>query len=103
MDAQNYLYSNFAGLRFVGTQKIVGTQICWYSYSKNFDTQILGHYHLWVLKICGYSKVAMIQNSSKVAGNIRTYMYVFSAYHVNRKTYVLFHICFLPYVQKHTM
>ena len=30
----------------------------------------------------------MIQNSRKVAGKIRTY--VFSAYHVNRKTYVLF-------------
>ena len=31
-----YLYSNFAGLRFVGTPKIVGTQFFWYSYSKNY-------------------------------------------------------------------
>ena len=38
-----YLYSKFVRLRFVGTQKIVGTQICWYSYSF-IDTPILGHF-----------------------------------------------------------
>ena len=57
-----YLYLKFAGLRFVGTQKIVGNQICWYSYSF-IDTQILGHSQLGVLKICGYSKFVMIPNS----------------------------------------
>ena len=57
-----YLYSLFAGLRFVGTQKIVGSQICWYSYSF-IGTPILGHFHLWVLIICGYIKFVMIQNS----------------------------------------
>ena len=31
-----YLYSKFAGLRFVGTPKIVGNPIFWYSYSKNY-------------------------------------------------------------------
>ena len=77
-----YLYSKFAGLRFVGTQKIVGTQICWYSYSF-IDTQILGHSHLWVLKICDDTKFQVSEREY-----IRTY--VFSAYHVNRKTYVLF-------------
>ena len=40
----------------------VSTQICLYSYSF-IDTQILGHSYLWVLKICGYSKFVMIQNS----------------------------------------
>ena len=49
-----YLYSNFAGLNYVGTQKMVGTQICWYFYSKICGTQNAGHFHLWVLKICGY-------------------------------------------------
>ena len=57
-----FIYSKFAGLRFVGTQNIVGTQICWYSYSF-IDTHILGHSQLWVLNICGYSKFMMIQNS----------------------------------------
>ena len=50
-----YLYSKFAGLRFVGTQKIVGTQMCWHLYSF-IDTQILRHSHLWVLKICDDTK-----------------------------------------------
>ena len=53
-------------LNVVGTcsqiLNFVGTQICWYSYSF-IDTQVLGHSHLWVLKICGYSEFVMIQNS----------------------------------------
>ena len=31
-----YLYPKFEGLRFMGTPKIVGTQMFWYSYSKNY-------------------------------------------------------------------
>ena len=44
------------------TPKIVGTSFFWYSYSKKIDTQNLGHYNLWVLKTCGYSKFVGIRN-----------------------------------------
>ena len=61
--AQNLFILKFAGLRFVGTQNFVGTQISVLVFILIYDTPILGHFHLWVLKICGYIKFVMIQNS----------------------------------------
>ena len=57
MGIQNlWVLKILAGLRFVDTQKIVGTQICWYSYSF-IDTEILGHSHLWVFRILWVLKI----------------------------------------------
>ena len=71
-------YSKFVGAKNLITSillKISGTKICGYSKKlwvlkfdgihtqKVIDTKSLWHYHLWVLKICGYTKFVMIQNS----------------------------------------
>ena len=58
-------YSKFVGAQNLFILKICRTEICGYSEKlwvlffcihtqKIIDTQNLGHYHLWVLKICGY-------------------------------------------------
>ena len=57
-------YSKFVGAKNLTTSfllKIRGTKICWYSKKLFIDTKSLWHYHLWVLKICGYTKFVMIQ------------------------------------------
>ena len=72
---QIYGYLTFVGAQNLFILKTCGIKICGYSkkswvlkfvgiHNQKFtDNQILGHYYLWVLKICGYSKFVMIKNS----------------------------------------
>ena len=68
-------YSKCVGAQKLFILKLCGTKGCGYSKKswvlkfvgihtkKIIDTQNLGHYNFWVLKICWYSKFLIIQNS----------------------------------------
>ena len=49
--------SESAGQRFVGTISLWVLKFVGIHNQKFIDTQNLGHYHFWILKICGYQKM----------------------------------------------
>ena len=56
-----YLYSKFAGLKVGGySKKLWVLKLVGIHTPKIIDTQNIGHYILWVLKSCGYSKFVII-------------------------------------------
>ena len=61
MGAQNLFTLKLLGTKFVGIQKMVGTQICWYFlliyyYSNSGTLSFVGTQKLWVHKICDDTK-----------------------------------------------